>query len=115
MYGVSGLYRRSSGIYAVRIAVPARLRDCVGRGEIHVSTGLRDWNAAKLVGLRVQFQWREKFMSLDIEKLTTASPLLHGDGLIPISGAARAIGLSDAELLGELLNDRVRVFAQSLN
>ncbi len=52
-------------------------------------------------------------MSLDIEKLTTANPLLHGEGLIAICGAAKAIGLRDAELLGELLNDRASVFTHA--
>lgn len=75
MSGVSCLYRRSSGIYAVRLAVPARLRPSVDRGEIHVSTGLRDWNAAKVSALKIQTHWREKFMTLDLEKLTTANPL----------------------------------------
>lgn len=113
MPGVSCLYRRSSGIYAVRIVVPARLRPSVGRGEIHVSTGLRDWNAAKLAALKIQFQWREKLMTLDVEKLATASPLLHGEGLISVCEAAKAIGLSDSSLLAELRNERAELFTQA--
>lgn len=113
MSGLSCLYRRSSGIYAVRIVVPARLRPSVGRGEIHVSTGLRDRNAAKLAALKIQFQWREKLMTLDVEKLATKSPLLHGEGLISVREAAKAIGLSDASLLAELRNERAELFAQA--
>jgi integrase len=113
MTGVSCLYRRPSGIYAVRLVVPVRLRLSVGRGEIHVSTGLRDWNAAKLAALKIQSYWREKFMTLDIEKLTAASPLLTGEGLIPISEAAKVIGLSGVSLLGELLNERAEIFTQA--
>ena len=52
MSGHSCLYRRPSGVYAVRIVVPKRLLDLVGRGEIHTTTGLRDWNAAKLAALK---------------------------------------------------------------
>ena len=115
MSGVSCLYRRSSGIYAVRLAVPARLRPSIGRGEIHVSTGLRDWNAAKVAALKIQTHWREKFMTLDLEKLTTANPLLRGDGLISVAEAAKAIGLSDGSLIGELLNDRVSLFTHAQN
>jgi integrase len=115
MSGVSCLYRRPSGIYAVRLAVPVRLRHQLGRGEIHVSTGLRDWNAAKLAGLKIQLQWRARFMTLDIEKLATANPLLKGDGLISIPEAAKAIGLSASALLGELLHDRATVYAQARN
>jgi hypothetical protein len=85
----------------------------VGRGEIHVSTGLRDWSAAKIAALKIQFQWREKLMALDVEKLATASPLLHGEGLISICEAAKAIGLSDGSLLAELRNERAELFAQA--
>lgn len=113
MTGVSCLYRRPSGIYAVRLVVPTRLRPSLGRGEIHVSTGLRDWTAAKIVALRIQTHWRERFMTLDLEKLTTANPLLQGDGLISLSEAARIIGLSEVGLIGELLNDRASLFTHA--
>lgn len=35
------LYRRTSGIYAIRIVVPVRHRALVGKAEAHVSTGSR--------------------------------------------------------------------------
>lgn len=113
MSGVSCLYRRPSGIYAVRIVVPSRLRASVGRGEIHVSTGLRDWNAAKIAALKIQFQWRERLMALEVERLATASPLLQGDGLISICQGAKAIGVSDGILLTELRNERTELFTQA--
>jgi integrase len=115
MSGVSCLYRRPSGIYVVRLVVPVRLRRSVGRGEIHVSTRLRDWNAAKLVALKIQAQWRETFMVLAVEKLTIASPFLHGEGLISVCQAANAIGLADKSLLGELLNERMSIFTYAQN
>jgi hypothetical protein len=46
MSGLSCIYRRTSGIYVVRLVVPARLRPAIGRSEVHVSTGLRELNAA---------------------------------------------------------------------
>lgn len=113
MSGASCLYRRPSGIYAVRLVVPVRLRSQLGQREIHESTGLRDWNAAKVAALKIQTRWREQFMTLDLDKLVTASPLLHGDGLISISEAANAIGLSESSLLGELRNDRAAVFTHA--
>lgn len=115
MSGVSCLYRRPSGIYVVRLVVPMRLRPAVRRGEIHVSTSLRDWNAAKLAALKIQMLWREKFMALDIERLTTVTPLLKGEGLISIIEAARVIGITEGELLSELLNDRTKVFVHALS
>lgn len=109
------LYRRPSGVYAVRIVVPKRLRELVGRGEIHASTGLRDWNAAKLAALKIQLHWRERLMTLDVEQLITGSPLLLGDGVIPIQEAARATGLSVGSLLGEMLNAQVPICVQARN
>ena len=115
MSGVPCLYRRPSGIYAVRIVVPIRLRPLVGRGEIHVSTSLRDIGAAKLVGLKIQSHWREKLMVLDIHRLASAGPLLHGEGLISICDAASALGLSESAILTELRNQGSDLFTQAQN
>ncbi|MDP1928424.1 MAG: hypothetical protein Q8K62_07930 [Thiobacillus sp.] len=52
-------------------------------------------------------------MALDLEKLSTGSPLLLGEGLIPIDEAARAIGLTSGSLLGEMLNDRTPIYVQA--
>lgn len=113
MAGVSCLYRRPSGIYAVRLVIPVRLRPFVGRGEVHTSTGLRDLGAAKLAALKIQAHWREKLMMLDIQRLTSAGPLLHGDGLISITEAAAALGLSVGALLSELRNAHAELFVQA--
>ena len=115
MTGVSCLYRRPSGIYAVRIVVPLRLRKLVGKGEVHTSTGLRDLGAAKLSALKIQSQWREKLMVLDMNRLVSTGPLLEGQGLISISEAAKAMGLSNGVLLTELLNEGSGLFTQAQN
>ncbi|MHB1402127.1 MAG: site-specific integrase [Thiobacillus sp.] len=52
-------------------------------------------------------------MALDLEKLSAGSPLLLGEGLIPIDEAARAIGLTSGSLLGEMLNDRTTIYVQA--
>ncbi|KVC92729.1 integrase [Burkholderia ubonensis] len=110
MAQTSCLYRRPSGIYVVRLVVPQRLRAAVGKNEIHASTRLRDWEAAKLVAHRIQAHWREHFMTLDIEKLRAENPLLDGEGMIPIVEAARTIGMQPELLANELLNDGAHVF-----
>lgn len=115
MLGHSGLYRRRSGIYAIRLAVPVRLRTWVGRKEIHVSTRLTDWNAAKLAALRIQVSWRERWMALDIERLTTSNPLLLDTGVIPVTAAAAVIGLSVDALLAEMLNQQADIYLQAEN
>ena len=43
------LYRRSSGIYVVRIAVPARYRLYTGQREIHASTETNDIRKARAI------------------------------------------------------------------
>ncbi|ONB63068.1 integrase [Burkholderia pseudomallei] len=110
MLGMSCLYRRSSGIYAVRLVVPKRLRASIGRTEIHTSTGVRSLAVAKTEALRIQLHWRKHFQAMDAEKLRNESPLIAGDGMISITAAADAIGISPGALAGELLNDRAQVY-----
>ncbi|TGN94565.1 site-specific integrase [Burkholderia sp. USMB20] len=110
MQGISCLYRRPSGIYAVRLVVPKRLREFVGRTEIHTSTGVRSLAVAKTEALRIQLHWRTHFQAMDAEKLRNESPLIAGDGMISITAAADAIGISPGALAGELLNDRAQVY-----
>ncbi|WP_320338928.1 site-specific integrase [Burkholderia seminalis] len=107
---MSCLYRRSSGIYAVRLVVPKRLRESIGRTEIHTSTGVRSLAVAKTEALRIQLHWRKHFQTMDAEKLRNESPLIAGDGMISITAAADAIGISPDALAGELLNDRAQVY-----
>lgn len=107
------LYRRPSGIYVVRIAVPLRLRSSVGKTEIHTSTGLRDLSAAKIAALSIQLHWRNQFMALDANN--TASTLLsHAvSGFIPVSEAAQQCGMSVTALLGEMINTKATLFVQA--
>lgn len=52
-------------------------------------------------------------MALDLEKLSAGSPLLLGEGLIPIEEAARAIGLTSGSLLSEMRNTRTPIYVQA--
>ena len=82
------LYRRSSGIYVVRICVPKRLQAVIGRGEIHVSTGVRDPATAKAAAFRLLSQWQQRVLELDgmdVLKVVEGSPLLVGDGVIRLA------------------------------
>lgn len=107
------LYRRSSGIYVVRIVIPRRLRQAVGRAEVHTSTGHRHLAAAKLAALEIQLAWRKKLMEIDRAKLESANPLLLSGGLMSLSDAASAIGIPLTALLTELFNDRASLFVQA--
>lgn len=101
------LYRRSSGIYVVRIAVPHRIRPQIGRTEIHVSTGQVELNAAKVAGLEILLAWRKRFMELDSTKLTSSSPLLQTSGTINLQDASTITGIPLTALLGEMHSYRI--------
>lgn len=89
MAPAANLYRRTSGVYVVRLAVPERLRPAVGKREIHVSTGSRVLALAKTVAAGVLGHWREKFLDLerlqlmDVERLVAGSPELSIDSWRP--------------------------------
>lgn len=77
-----GLYRRPSGIYAVRISIPARLRVFIGKSEIHVSTACRDSNSAIIAAHKIQLYWREHLMALDEQLLKSPNPILQSRYMI---------------------------------
>jgi integrase len=52
-------------------------------------------------------------MALDLEKLSAGSPLLLGEGLIPIEEAAMAAALTVGALLGEMRNARTPIYVQA--
>lgn len=54
-------------------------------------------------------------MTLDIDRLATSSPLLVGEGMLPVVEAASLIGLPINALLAEMLNVHADVFVQAEN
>lgn len=94
----SPVYRRPSGIYAVRLVVPARLRDMAGKRELHVSTGQRIRREALTAALRIQLSLREGLMVLETHSA------LQGEGVIPIPELARLARCNVGALLTELTN-----------
>lgn len=105
MSGFNHLYRRSSGIYFVRLCVPDRLRRAVGKGELHRSTGCRDLSLAKIVAAELIAQWHrsvEIASHMDIEKLQAGSLMLLGDGTVPLQVAADECGTTTLDLLTRL-------------
>lgn len=59
----ANLYRRGSGVYVVRMIVPLRLREVVGKGEVHTSTETRDLVVSKGVAAGVIALATEAFIS----------------------------------------------------
>ncbi|HFU4556580.1 TPA: DUF6538 domain-containing protein, partial [Klebsiella pneumoniae] len=82
------LYRRSSGIYVVRIAVPARYRLYTGQREIHASTETNDIRKARAIAAGLLVVWQRclgEYQKLDREKLVSSAPALAGEGMISLA------------------------------
>ena len=112
MTGAQYLYRRSSGIYFIRLCVPARLKQAVGKGEIHRSTGCRDFRLAKIVAAEIAAHWHrslEAVQKMDATKIKAGSLSLVGSGFIALERAASELG-ADALDLASRLHERGAAF-----
>lgn len=118
MAGMQHLYRRGSGIYFVRLCVPARLRAAVGKGEIHRSTGVRDHRLAKIVAAELVAHWHRAIQVLermDIRKIKAGAVDLLGDGHMPLRQAATALGATTADLAERLIRRQAPVLVRANN
>lgn len=111
------MYRRpSSGMYYVRFCVPERLRELVGKGELHRSTGCRELNLAKIFASEMAAQWHqaiEDTKKMDISKLRAGSVDLIGDGYISLTSAAETCGASAVDLAARLREVRAGFFVSA--
>src|SRR5665647_946323 len=104
---MKNLFRRPSGIYFLRIAVPVQLRSVFNKREIVATTGPRELTIAKIVASAQVAQWRQRFfdssrlMSLantssmdhqEILKLAHGHPVLLAGGHLTLSHACAASG-----------------------
>lgn len=96
MSQIFNLYRRSSGIYVVRISIPQRFRRFAGQCEIHTSTSSNILSEAKLRAAKLLSVWHQvliEYERLDNRSLNESAPLVAGAGMITLSGFAQAIEL----------------------
>lgn len=101
------LYRRTSGIYVVRISIPQRFRRYAGQCEIHTSTGTHDLHEAKQKSallLAVWYQTLQEYEQLDYRTLSDCAPLLAGEGMISLSNFAQSVELPVAQLIQAVMN-----------
>lgn len=99
------LYRRPSGVYFVRLCVPGRLKAAVGKGEVHQTTGCRDFRLAKIVAAEMAAHWHKAIESLarmDVSKVRAGSIELLGNGFIALTDAATALGADPPQLAQRL-------------
>lgn len=112
---VESIFRRNSGVYFARLAVPKRLRHVIGKAELIATTGLRDFPLAKIVGAEILCSWRRRFaeldrLAVDIVQLKIGSPALARPGFVPLRDAAAASGIDVEFLLREASQKRLRLF-----
>lgn len=107
----NNLYRRSSGIYALRITVPARFRAQLGQREIHSSTLTRNLLHAKAVACRLLDLWNQYLSELEMGQsgLPETSTILVSNGVISASELSAACGVQVEQVLREMLNNKIPI------
>lgn len=116
MAGAQYLYRRDSGIYFVRLCVPARLKAAVGKGEVHRTTRCRDYRLAKIVSCEIAAQWHEALRRLehmDPSKIVAGSLDLLGEGYMPLAHAADVLGADQTRLAADLIAKGAPLFVEA--
>lgn len=107
------LYRRSSGIYVLRITVPVRYRALIGQREIHASTRTTHLANARAIAARLLGKWYaslEEFRQVDKEKIRGNAPLLTGAGKISLALFCKSFGVEIETVVNYLLENNVPVY-----
>ncbi len=110
------LERHASGICFVRLYVPARLKAAVGKGEIHRTTGCRDYRLAKVVAAKLAAHWHRSIQAqerMDIPKVKAGSSKLLWDGLVALSEAATELGTTQLALATQLTLKNANFFVEA--
>lgn len=109
----NNLYRRSSGIYVLRLTVPARHRHMLAQREIHVSTHSRCLTVAKTVACRLLGIWSLCVSELEMSESTPfeARPSAL-KGVISVSELSAASGLPIEFIFRDLLNHNIPVITE---
>jgi hypothetical protein len=120
---MENLQRRASGIYFVRLTVPARLRAIVCRREFIATTGTHHLPIAKIVAASMLVRWRQQLMDLErlalgnndmhhdsVIKIADGHPLIAGGSFLPIEQAASVLGLAVSDILRSVTEERLGIF-----
>ncbi|MCF8167201.1 MAG: site-specific integrase [Rhodoferax sp.] len=110
---------RRGGIWWARLVVPAKLRKAVGKREFNQSCRTYELAIAKLVASVLLSSWRQQLLrhddhpvSLDLLKLIDRLPTLATSGYLPLPEAAETTGLSQDQLLREVISGRLNLFCR---
>jgi len=110
---------RRGGIWWARLVVPVSLRVAAGRREFIQSCRTHELVIAKLVASVLVADWRRYLlglestpMTIDVLKLVGGSPILSGDGWVPLSEAVGLSGISRDQLLRATTNGTLKLFGR---
>lgn len=107
------LYRRSSGIYVVRITVPQRFRRYAGQCEIHTSTGTNQLHEAKKRSAHLLAAWYQtllEYEEFDHRSLSESASLPSGEGMISFNKFAEVTELPVIQLIQVAIKRNLPVF-----
>lgn len=114
----SHLFRRG-GLWWARLVVPARLRDAAGRREFIQSCRTHEVSIAKMVASVLVADWRQRLlrlesvpMTIDVLKLIEGSPVLAGDGWVPMPVAVDLTGIGREFLLSAAAEGNLPLFCR---
>ncbi|MDC9145094.1 hypothetical protein PSK87_03150 [Escherichia coli] len=108
------LYRRSSGIYVLRITVPVHYHALIGQREIHASTRTTHLANARAIAARLLEKWYaslEEFKLVDKEKIRGNAPLLAGAGKISLALFCESFDVGLETVVPHLLADNIPLYA----
>lgn len=109
----NNLYRRSSGIYVLRISIPIRFHHHFGQREIHASTRCRDLRDAKAVGSRLLNLWN---LSLSEHLASNAAGKKSADKtLTSIHELSSVTGLPIEQVLRQVLSKQIPVVYEAVS
>ena len=86
------------------------------KGEIHRTTGCRDYRLAKIVAAELAAHWHRAIQALarmDITKVRAGSIKLLGDGFITMTEAAEALGATPLALVNQLVTRSAHFFVEA--
>lgn len=121
---MQNLFRRPSGVYVLRLSVPAALRTAFGKTEVIASTGTRELVIAKITAGALAAQWRQRFIECarllasanlspmnptELLRVADGSPLLLAGGYLPWRVAAESSGIPAVQLMRRAAEGHVQI------
>ena len=98
------VFRRPSGIYVFRLAVPVQLRQVFGKTEVIDSTGTRELAMATIVVSAMATQWRQRFCDARLLLSATTSFTMDYQEILRLANGSLDVTRFNRHLLRSKLN-----------